>query len=565
MAEWSPTALMSLAALVANAALGTYVLWRNPRGRSAQTYALLMVSFVIWDLSETGIRLLPLGAQDPSIMPWLRMEWVGIALIAGALPHFVFSYAGRGDLLRQRWVYALLYGPVLAMVAIIWTTDLLVAGAVEGPLGPSATLGPLYPLAAVVYTAWIFFALLYLLTVYRGTETDIVRRRSLFLLAGLSVPVVIGTITEVYWPLIPGNVTRLGMGTIYTLIMGACTAYAIARYQLLVIDPVVETKEPSGVRLRLEEGRNHLVLERGSEGSYSAFRDMVTHTPGLCLTTRYPGKLARRYGLERTPMVWLTSLRAGEMALKPTDLEYEVYQTVARFVKENRRTAILVDDLEYLSRVNGFPQSADFLKRLSDIVAGSGSTLLASLDPQAFTEAQMATIQQNFDHDTTFIVPSLKGVESLPQVVPGESVLILSDTDTVYRMLYHLPMGDRVLSITGTFPGKVEEKHGLTDVDFLWISDVGAAGYESVPPRELDLKGAAAVMAFLEKGPGTILVEGLEHLLSVRGFIPTLEFVKKVSDAVARAGGVLVVGLDPRAMDPAELAVFRKRFDHVAE
>ncbi len=72
-------------------------------------------------------------------------------------------------------------------------------------------------------------------------------------------------------------------------------------------------------------------------------------------------------------------------------------------------------------------------------------------------------------------------------------------------------------------------------------------------------------MAFLEGGPGTVVVDGLEHLLSVRGFIPTLDFVKKVSDAAARAGAILVVALDPRAVDPADLAVFRKRFDHVAE
>ncbi|UCD92467.1 MAG: hypothetical protein JSV43_00605 [Methanobacteriota archaeon] len=90
--------IVSVAAFAVNMTLGVYVLRKNPGAAANRSFALLMGSFVLWDLSEAVLRYID-NPADPAMMVWLRLEWTGIAAIGGVLVHFVLSYPTKKSIL----------------------------------------------------------------------------------------------------------------------------------------------------------------------------------------------------------------------------------------------------------------------------------------------------------------------------------------------------------------------------------------------------------------------------------------------------------------------------------
>src|SRR5256885_12984809 len=52
---------------------------RVPRTPTRLPFALLAASFAIWDLGEAVVRFAPAASPD-ALLPWIRFQWVGIAL-----------------------------------------------------------------------------------------------------------------------------------------------------------------------------------------------------------------------------------------------------------------------------------------------------------------------------------------------------------------------------------------------------------------------------------------------------------------------------------------------------
>src|SRR5687767_12019985 len=138
--------LASAASLIATGALAAYIVGRVPRTPTRLPFALLMVAFAMWDLGEAVVRLAPSGSPD-ALVPWVRFQWVGISLTSGTFLHFALNFAPGQPLRARAWVLPLVYGVSTGVAALVVGTDAIVAGVVEGPIGPVARLGPAYPAA----------------------------------------------------------------------------------------------------------------------------------------------------------------------------------------------------------------------------------------------------------------------------------------------------------------------------------------------------------------------------------------------------------------------------------
>src|SRR5207249_11343888 len=167
------------------------------------------------------------------------------------------------------------------------------------------------------------------------------------------------------------NDTRVGLGSLYTLMWSIFIAYAVVRYRYLVIEPVTEARTARAPPHRLERGLKYLVLENGRSSAMGAFSDIVSATPGLCVTGLAPRQMAARFGLERTPILWITTASSTERTVRPNGLDFELVHTVVKFLRENPGTAVLLDDLDYLSAVAGFDAVGRFLKRVLNQASAS--------------------------------------------------------------------------------------------------------------------------------------------------------------------------------------------------
>jgi len=549
---------VSVASLVATAALALYVMVRGPRSVSTFPFALLMGTFAAWDLSESILRL-SLSSDPAALLIWARIEWVAIAFTSGTFLHFVLNFATGRPLRERQWQIPVVYAVSAVVAALVVVTDGIVAGLVDTPFGTAARLGSSYPAAAVAYEAWFVFTLAALLWTYvRSTSPDF-RRRSRLVILVLAAATLLGSATEVFWPLYTGNASPLGLGSIYTLGVAIVAAYSEVRLRFLEVEAVTE-RTPMAPRYGLILGPSYLFLSRDRDPAFLAFRELVATTPGLCITGVHPPKLQARFHLERTPVLWVTAVSAAEFAAPPKGLEFELYQTIARFVKGNPATVVLLDDIDLFIRTNGFEAVARFLRRLANLATPQGCTVIATIDPESLTDAQLTLIRGLFDEVREF-APAVSFLE--PLTADTGAYLLEGESDAAFSIYESMASPDRGVLVTTKNPVRVRPRLAVP-TPILWIGGPGEPAEGESGPAAIDLEGGKIAIGMVrDRNRPVLYIADLEQFLLLAPYPVVLDFVKGLIDHVAVRQGVVLASVMPKAVPPQELASLRRRFDRV--
>ncbi len=469
------------------------------------------------------------------------------------MAHFVLAYPRRGRLLEQPWGLLLIYTPSIVFTSFLWAGDLLVKDVVDGSLGPTALVGDLYLPLASLYAVIIIAALVFLAGAYRRPQDHRSRIRSGLLLAGFAIPTLAGTVSEVFWPVLSGTGSRIGLGSAYTTIFLAFVAYAIFRHGLLIIEPAVEIGEVHA-KFGWEKGRNYLVLERGRRNSFTAFRELVQDAPGLCVTAFPPQILAEQFSLERTPILWLSSQEGYVWALRPTYLEVDVLQTILKFMKDNRGSVLLFDDVEYLMEVNGFKPVLRTVSTLASTASKYACTLIVSLDPDSVESSRVATLKGMFDE-----VPAIKEKrEPKPTFLSPTSILWEGEREGLFREISQATLQRKVV-ISTVFPEKLQSDYDLYDAAFLWITPSPHPNFSSYDVSRLDLEVLRDASRSITEDTLVYLGE-LELLVEEAGFLTVLEFVKHLGDLAISKSALVVASIESRALPRNQVSTMKKRF-----
>src|SRR2546422_1151442 len=144
----------------------------------------------------------------------------------------------------------------------------------------------------------------------------------------------------------------------------------------------------------LDRGHTYAVLERDASQAFEIFKDFVTHgTQGLCITRRAPKAVMTEYGLERTPILWLSRVATEKNAVRPSPPE-KVALAVEHFIEVSEHPVVLLDGLEYLVSHNDFGSVLALLHDLNESVAMREAILLVPFDPTAFNEREIALVRR---------------------------------------------------------------------------------------------------------------------------------------------------------------------------
>jgi archaellum biogenesis ATPase FlaH len=120
-----------------------------------------------------------------------------------------------------------------------------------------------------------------------------------------------------------------------------------------------------------------------------------TRPQGLCITRRYPKKVAQQYLIQTTPMIWLTQMRKGDLdCLNPNEIS-RLNSTITAFIEASENGVILFEGLEYLITQNSFEIVLKFIQHIQDIIAPSKSCVIFSLDPLALDQEEVHILQRN--------------------------------------------------------------------------------------------------------------------------------------------------------------------------
>lgn len=144
----------------------------------------------------------------------------------------------------------------------------------------------------------------------------------------------------------------------------------------------------------LEDGESYLVTQGQSRALKVFTQELEKGTPGLAVSRTHPDKLKGSWDLKGAKVHWLTDAQATERgAVKSLeDLDHQV----RKFLDSGKKSAVLLDGLEYLFVQYNFNDVMKLLEGLRDAIMATGSKLLIPIDLLALVKRQRALLTREF-------------------------------------------------------------------------------------------------------------------------------------------------------------------------
>jgi PAS domain S-box-containing protein len=192
-----------------------------------------------------------------------------------------------------------------------------------------------------------------------------------------------------------GTVVTLNVSTSRLPREGDVPGYVITLKDLSSITgfkvvPITETASETDQIYHFEKGYIYLFDRGETDKHLEVFADLVKHNiQGLCITRHNPNKIREKFGLEKTPFVWLTGtdMSTNEQCIKPENLT-ALNATINKFLAEAKDGVVLLDGAEYLIARNSYESFLKLVHILNDHVMQSNSILQLCIDPAAIDKQQ---------------------------------------------------------------------------------------------------------------------------------------------------------------------------------
>lgn len=152
----------------------------------------------------------------------------------------------------------------------------------------------------------------------------------------------------------------------------------------------------------IEKELNYLIYEDKSDITFKMFNELVSSgSPGLCITTLYPQKLKKMYGMGEAQIYWLSDSTGDKDTLSPTRLDFEITRVINKFIKSEENPVFLLDGMAYLSLENDYDKVRKFIKRINDMGSMNEATIMVVINPNSFSKETIAMLERDFDKTGT--------------------------------------------------------------------------------------------------------------------------------------------------------------------
>ncbi len=172
--------------------------------------------------------------------------------------------------------------------------------------------------------------------------------------------------------------------------------------QSIQVVPVKEIDKVVDRRFKLESSNSYLILNN-VEKSFEVFVDSVlSGVEGLCVTRTFPPKIREKYGLEKTPILWLSEEKVeGEKTIYSLQ---DISILLSEFLDKAKESIVLLDGFEYLITNHGFDSFLHFLQITRNRFEQNGSIFLAPLFSEALDHKEVKLIERELQKLSTNIV-----------------------------------------------------------------------------------------------------------------------------------------------------------------
>jgi hypothetical protein len=203
------------------------------------------------------------------------------------------------------------------------------------------------------------------------------------------------------------------MVAMFVLLLRSITA---SRFTSLIVHAEVEMGEKGGFRSYDIPRGIYLLEDESNRTAMALFSELVTRPlrpdatvpsasespadtlsflipTGLVVTRVHPDRVREEYGLQVTPILWLTE-SPGERRIAPTSIAV-LTDTVTRFMESNPNSIVFIDGVEYLVTHNDFRRVLGFLDSLNETAWITKSRLLISLNAKSLDARELAVLERD--------------------------------------------------------------------------------------------------------------------------------------------------------------------------
>ncbi|MFH1064101.1 MAG: DUF835 domain-containing protein [Candidatus Woesearchaeota archaeon] len=389
--SWTKAVLaVSLLAFAVKFGLAIWVYMKNPSAKVNSYFAIVFAGQALWDLGKFVMWILPTPEEA---FFWARLSYSGYIISVFFLLSFVWAYLKKKNYFTTVPGRIVIYTPMVFMLISLWLSNIVIYNVIP-PDVISRSLGIDlwdYQYGIIYNNFFLWFQILpflyaffmFVFKYFRVKRAD-KKKQLMYLVLGSAFPIMIGIPTGVVLPLFGINLPP--HNNILSLIMSVFIAVGIIKYKFLSIQPVGETivegrklDHKLAEQYRFEVGHSYFINhERSSE---IAHKVLLTHLYkkkyGLIITAHNPSTIRHEYGIETTPVVWITDTETEHLAIDPLDIE-QLYETIRRFVESAPNSYVLIDGLDYLVVHNNFVKILHFIKQVQRTVSGGDDCLIVT-------------------------------------------------------------------------------------------------------------------------------------------------------------------------------------------
>ncbi len=150
---------------------------------------------------------------------------------------------------------------------------------------------------------------------------------------------------------------------------------------------------PPGEAGEVADRGAYLVNEEKAEAVYGHFRGLLeAGARGLAISRAHPADVAKRFQLGGIEAIWLSRTadrsKAKDLAVADPGNLVSLAGAVIAFLEAGGNAAVVLEGLEYLVSLNGFPSVLRFVQTLNEKVVLNDSVLLISANADAMKEQE---------------------------------------------------------------------------------------------------------------------------------------------------------------------------------
>lgn len=233
--QFQPWALPALFAAVVNFGLVILIWKKATRDIASKIYIVNLFTLAIISASEF-LKRSSQTAESASF--WADTGLIGWTFVSVVFFAFIVIITEQGLLLENIFIPFILFGPAFIFWFLAINTNLILLREYNYySWGWDWSFGPLFPVFLVWLESFFILSILLLVRFYLKTKQAQKKKQVAFILMSSLVPIVGGSITDGILPLF--GIYVVGTAVALTIVLSIIVSYAIIKYKLFIISPVV--------------------------------------------------------------------------------------------------------------------------------------------------------------------------------------------------------------------------------------------------------------------------------------------------------------------------------------